>query len=75
MCESCGLKQPNFGLLVEGKARWCAGCTNAGVEKLKYTAGSSRAQAGGSPQKKPKMIEARLRPTLYPSSNHLEIKI
>ena len=26
MCEDCGLKWPNFGLLVERKEWWCAGC-------------------------------------------------
>jgi hypothetical protein len=26
LCEDCGLKQPNFGLLAEGKRCWCAGC-------------------------------------------------
>jgi hypothetical protein len=26
LCEECGLKQPNFGLLAEGRRRWCSGC-------------------------------------------------
>jgi hypothetical protein len=26
LCESCRLKQPNFGLASEGLRRWCAGC-------------------------------------------------
>ena len=25
-CEGCGLKAPTFGLPMEGKKRWCAGC-------------------------------------------------
>ena len=25
-CESCQVKQPNYGMPAEGKARWCAGC-------------------------------------------------
>ena len=25
-CEDCQLKRPSFGLLAEGKSRWCAGC-------------------------------------------------
>ena len=25
-CEGCGLKQANFSLPAEGKARWCSGC-------------------------------------------------
>jgi hypothetical protein len=30
-CEGCQLKQPNFGLQSEGKARWCSGCAKAHV--------------------------------------------
>ena len=26
VCEGCGLKQPSYGLVSKGKARWCAGC-------------------------------------------------
>jgi hypothetical protein len=29
MCESCGNKQPGYGLASEGKTRWCAGCAKA----------------------------------------------
>ena len=28
-CESCQVKQPNYGMPAEGKARWCAGCAKA----------------------------------------------
>ena len=28
-CEDCGLKQPSFGLPVDGKKRWCVGCAKA----------------------------------------------
>ena len=58
-CEGCGLKVPSFGLPSEGKRRWCAGCAkaHAGAEHLKHTAGSRRTQAGGSPQKKPKVTD------------------
>ena len=28
-CEGCRLKVPSFGLLAEGKKRWCAGCAKA----------------------------------------------
>jgi hypothetical protein len=30
-CEDCGLKWPSFGLPVEGKKWWCAGCAKAHV--------------------------------------------
>jgi hypothetical protein len=35
-CEDCGLKLPVFGLPVEGKRRWCAGCAqgHAGAEDM-----------------------------------------
>jgi len=29
MCEGCGLKQPGFGLLLDGKKRWCGRCAQA----------------------------------------------
>jgi hypothetical protein len=56
-CEGCGLKRSSYGLPSEGKTRWCAGCAkaHAGAESLEHTAGSRRTQAGGSPQKKPKV--------------------
>ena len=36
-CEDCALKAPNFGLLAEGKKRWCAGCAkaHAGTQNIK----------------------------------------
>ena len=36
VCESCKLKRRTFGLLSEGKARWCSGCAkaHAGAEDL-----------------------------------------
>jgi hypothetical protein len=30
-CEECQLKQPSFGLLAEGKTRWCSGCAKGHV--------------------------------------------
>ena len=45
-CEDCALKAPNFGLLAEGKKRWCAGCAkaHAGAQSMdtRVAAGSGR---------------------------------
>ena len=37
-CETCQLKQPNFGLPAERKSRWCAGCAKgrAGAVNLNH---------------------------------------
>jgi hypothetical protein len=29
MCEGCGLKQPGYGLPLDGKKRWCGSCAQA----------------------------------------------